>query len=88
VKHYRWVEIFPGSVIICDTSGVILAMNKKAEEVTEKCGGKKLIGSNMLDCHNERTRKKLTHLMEKRETNIYTYRERRYKETDLSDPMV
>jgi hypothetical protein len=26
----------------------------------------------MLDCHNERTRKKLTHLMEKRETNIYT----------------
>ena len=33
VKHYRWVEKFPGSVIICDTSGVILAMNKKAEEV-------------------------------------------------------
>lgn len=67
-----WVEEFAGSVIVCDPEGIIIEMNENAVTAFQKWGGKQLLGSNILDCHPERARSKLKHLMEQRQTNIYT----------------
>jgi transcriptional regulator with PAS, ATPase and Fis domain len=72
MEKYVWVEEFSGSVIVCDSEGIILEMNEKAVTVSKKRGGKQLLGSNLLDCHPEPARSKLKQLMEQRRTNIYT----------------
>ena len=47
-------------------------MNDQATTVFQKRGGRKLVGSNVLDCHPEPARTKLSQLMEQQQTNIYT----------------
>ena len=72
MKNESWFEGFPGAISICDPQGVLLDMNAAAEKVFEDDGGRKLIGSNILDCHPEPARSKLQHLLSSREINIYT----------------
>lgn len=72
VKRHEWVEGFPGSIMVCDSAGVILEMNEKAVESHRADGGKKLIGSNLINCHPEPARSKLKRLMKKHQTNVYT----------------
>lgn len=72
MEKSAWVEEFAGSVVVCDTEGIIVEMNEKAAKTFEKSGGIKLIGTSLLDCHPEPSRSKLIELMEQRRTNIYT----------------
>jgi transcriptional regulator with PAS, ATPase and Fis domain len=72
MERFAWVEEFSGSVVVCDPEGIIIEMNEKAVTVFQKWGGKQLLGSNILDCHPEPACSKLKHLMEQRQTNIYT----------------
>lgn len=67
-----WIEELPASITVCDTSGVILEMNARAAQAYARFGGKKLIGTNMSDCHPEAARGKLKELMDARRTNVYT----------------
>jgi hypothetical protein len=53
---HDWVDGFPGSVVICDTQGIILEMNDKAIEDYHEAGGAELIGSYVQDCHPEAVR--------------------------------
>jgi transcriptional regulator with PAS, ATPase and Fis domain len=57
---------------VCDPEGIILEMNDKAIETFKEQGGKKLIGTNLLDCHPEPARTKLKRLMEAKKANVYT----------------
>lgn len=66
------MDEFPGAITVCDPAGIILEMNAKAIEGHRDEGGKKLIGTNMLDCHPEPARTKLKQLMEKPRINVYT----------------
>lgn len=66
------LELIPGKVTVCDPSGVILRMNKKAIEGFAEDGGKELIGKNLLDCHPEAAQRKIRTLLETQETNVYT----------------
>lgn len=68
----EWLDSFSGAVTICDTKGIIVYMNPKAQEVFQKYGGKSLVGTNLLDCHPEPARSKLQDMLENATSNIYT----------------
>ena len=72
VPSHSWVTDFPGAITVCDSRGIILEMNAKAVENFKQDGGRKLIGTNLFDCHPEPARTKLKELMEKQQVNVYT----------------
>lgn len=51
-------------IVICDMSNTIVYMNPCAVERYAKRGGEKLIGSNILDCHNEKSRELILKVIE------------------------
>jgi transcriptional regulator with PAS, ATPase and Fis domain len=67
-----WTEHFPGAITVCDTDGIILAMNEKAAESFAEDGGRDLIGTNALACHPEPSRSKLADMLTEGQQNIYT----------------
>ena len=71
MDNHRWVQEFSGAVTVCDPQGIVLEMNDQAEEMFQEWGGKKLLGSNLYDCHPEPARTKLKLLMDKQQENIY-----------------
>jgi transcriptional regulator with PAS, ATPase and Fis domain len=81
-----WVKEFPGSIIVCDPDGIILEMNEKAAKSYEKEGGRKLIGSNVLECHPEKARKKVEEMLVTREANIYTIEKKGLKKLVFQSP--
>ena len=68
----RWAKEFPGAITVCDADGIILEMNDKAAKSFETSGGRKLIGTQLLDCHSEASRAKVQQLLETHQANIYT----------------
>jgi PAS domain S-box-containing protein len=85
-EHQLWVEEFPGAIMVCDTQGIILEMNKRADEIYRADGGRALIGSNVLDCHPEPARTKLRRLMETQQTHAYTIEKRGVKKLVYQAP--
>jgi transcriptional regulator with PAS, ATPase and Fis domain len=67
----EWVKELPAEVMVCDTAGTIVEMNTEAESLFAEDGGRGLLGSNVLDCHPEPARAKLTGMMEKQLSNAY-----------------
>jgi transcriptional regulator with PAS, ATPase and Fis domain len=72
MADHRWVDEFPAAITVCDAQGIIIEMNERAAQAFHKEGGRKLIGSNVLDCHPEPARTKLQRLMETQSANVYT----------------
>jgi len=67
-----WFKEFPGAITVCDTQGTILSMNDQAVAVYRGQGGRRLVGTNLLDCHPEPARVKLGRMMEAPRSNVYT----------------
>lgn len=65
-----WAEEMNCAITVCDTDGVILYMNAKSMETYRKHGN--LIGKNLMDCHNERSKGIIRHLLETGGQNVYT----------------
>jgi len=86
VKRYGWVDEFPGEITVCDSAGTILELNRSAVETFRTQGGKKLIGSNLMDCHPEPARTKLKRVMKNRQINVYTATKGRSREIVLQVP--
>jgi transcriptional regulator with PAS, ATPase and Fis domain len=82
----NWVEEFPGMISVCDTEGIILAMNRNEIEHYKDKGGEKLIGTNLFDCHKERSVKIIKRLMETQKTRVYTVEEKGKKELVIQSP--
>ncbi len=72
MSEHTWVQGFPAAITVCDAQGVILEMNEAAIEVFREDGGEKLLGSNLFDCHSERSRRILDEMMANQRTNVYT----------------
>ena len=72
MEPHAWIQEFPGAVTVCDSEGIILAMNTKAAANFRSSGGARLIGTNVLDCHPEPARTKLKELLASGRTNVYT----------------
>ena len=68
----EWQQEFPGSITVCDREGIILQMNALAARVFAADGGRRLVGTNVLDCHPEPARSKLAALLASHQTNVYT----------------
>lgn len=66
------------AVVICDLNHTIIYMNPAAIKRYEKSGGEKLIGSSILNCHNEKSgeiiKKVIAWFEENKDNNlIYTF---------------
>lgn len=67
-----WLEQFAGAVTVCDADGILLAMNDAAAAAYASFGGRKLLGTNLLDCHPEPSRSVFRDMLATRRTNVYT----------------
>jgi hypothetical protein len=67
-----WTKEFPAAITVCDSRGVILAMNDKSCLTFADDGGATLIGKNLLDCHPEPARTKVAELLKSGQSNVYT----------------
>ena len=72
MESTNWVKEFPGAITVCDTQGTIISMNDQAAVVFKSQGGRRLVGTNLLDCHPEPARTKLGRMMENPQSNVYT----------------
>jgi len=67
-----WSDEFEGAITICDLDGIITYMNETSQKQFLKYGGGDLLGTNLLNCHPESSRTKLTEMLKKPSTNTYT----------------
>lgn len=58
------LEAERAAVVICDLDHKIIYMNPGAISRYEKWGGKALLGKNLLDCHNEKSREMICKVVE------------------------
>jgi transcriptional regulator with PAS, ATPase and Fis domain len=72
MSNERWVREFPAAITVCDTKGILLAMNDKAVSTFEADGGEALIGTNLLDCHPEPSRTQVVEMLKSGSPNVYT----------------
>lgn len=82
----EWIEKLDGNVIVSDVKGRIIYMNEKALAHYEKDGGINLIGRDLLECHNESSRKKIMEIMTSGEKNVYTIEKRGKKKIIYQSP--
>jgi transcriptional regulator with PAS, ATPase and Fis domain len=68
----QWVREFPAAITVCDSKGVLLAMNDKAVSTFEADGGAALIGTNLVDCHPEPSRTQVVEMLKSGSPNVYT----------------
>jgi transcriptional regulator with PAS, ATPase and Fis domain len=68
----KWIEQLDSNVMVCDAEGIIIYMNEAAIRNNAKDGGADLIGRNLMDCHNEESRRKLDEMMTIHQRNVYT----------------
>jgi transcriptional regulator with PAS, ATPase and Fis domain len=86
MERHAWIQEFSGAVTVCDSDGIILAMNAKAIENFASSGGARLIGTNLLDCHPEPARTKLKELLASRRANVYTIEKNGIKKLIYQSP--
>ncbi|MEW6030783.1 MAG: diguanylate cyclase [Chloroflexota bacterium] len=82
----EWVKEFPASITVCDEEGIILEMNDRSAQTFEDDGGRKLIGSNVLDCHPEPARTKTERLLAAQIKNVYTIEKNGVKKLIYQSP--
>ena len=58
------LEADRAAVVICDLEHTIIYMNPVAIERYAKWGGKDLMGKNLLNCHNEKSREMIQKVVE------------------------
>ena len=86
MNENEWIKEFPAAITVCDAEGLLLEMNDKAAKTFAADGGRKLIGSNMLDCHPEPARTKTERLLSSRERNVYTIEKNGVKKMIYQSP--
>ncbi len=82
----NWTKEFPAAITVCDSSGTILAMNDRSCATFEADGGARLIGTNLLDCHTEPTKSKVTALLKSGTSNVYTIQKAGIKKLIYQSP--
>jgi len=67
-----WVTGFPGAVTVSDRNHRIIYMNDAAAATWASKGGRALLGTDLLACHNQRSRTIIENLLASGGTNVYT----------------
>lgn len=86
LSGHLWIKEFSAAVTVCDADGILLEMNDRAAKTFEKDGGRKLLGSNMLDCHPDPANTKVERLLAAREKNVYTIEKNGVKKLIYQSP--
>jgi transcriptional regulator with PAS, ATPase and Fis domain len=68
----EFIENLDGAVIVSDSQSNIIYLNEKAASNFQKEGGRRLIGKNLKDCHQDYSNEKIREMMNTREKNVYT----------------
>jgi len=82
----EWIEKLEGNVIVCDEKANVIYMNERAISSYEKEGGASIIGRNLMDCHNENSRKKIMEILTTHEKNVYTIEKKGKKKIIYQSP--
>lgn len=69
-----WMKEIGCAVTICDKEGVVLYMNERARATFASHG--ELVGTNLMDCHSERSKQLIRHMLATGDTNTYTVKKR------------
>jgi hypothetical protein len=72
MNKHEWVKEFPVAFDVCDKNGILLELNDKAINFFEKYGGEKLIGTNIIKCHDEPSKSKFKEMLKNPTVNCYT----------------
>ena len=83
----EWFDTLDAGITVCDEKGIIKYMNEKAADNLNKYGGFKLLGSNLLDCHSEASRKIIQEMLKNASENIYTTEKNGIKEFICQKPI-
>jgi len=83
-----FIDFLDGNVIVCDANGIVIYMNQKAIAAYAADGGAALIGTNLMDCHNERSRQKIREIMETHRKNVYTIEKRGIRKIIYQTPWM
>ncbi len=67
----RWVPEFSAAITVCDSNGIITAMNEKSAILFAKNGGFELIGRPLLDCHPPEAQEIVKKMLETQVDNCY-----------------
>jgi hypothetical protein len=86
MSEHEWIKEFPAAVTVCDANGIILQMNDRAALTFEKDGGYALVGKNMLDCHSEASRGKVSEMLTNHAKNVYTIEKNGVKKLIFQSP--
>lgn len=70
MENYEWAKEMNCAVTVCDAEGIIIYQNDKAVETYKKHGN--LIGKNLYECHSERSKEIIRHLLATGGSNAYT----------------
>lgn len=83
-----WIEKLDGNVIVSNAEGMIIYMNETAIRSYAKDGGAELIGQNLMDCHNEDSRRKILEIMTTHQKNVYTIEKKGRKKIIYQTPLM
>lgn len=67
-----WVTRLPGAVTVSDRQHTIIYMNDAAADTWKSKGGRALLGTDLLACHNPRSKAMIEELLETGGKNVYT----------------
>ena len=70
MENYEWAKEMNCAVTVCDAEGIIIYQNDKAVGTYKKHGN--LIGKNLYECHSERSKEIIRHLLAPGGSNAYT----------------
>jgi len=82
----EWIEKLNGNIMVCDAGGIIIYLNEKAIKSYADEGGASLVGRNLMDCHNENSRKKIMEIMTTHQNNVYTIEKKGKKKIIYQSP--
>jgi transcriptional regulator with PAS, ATPase and Fis domain len=67
-----WLDGIAVAATVCDQEGRCLYMNEQAAKTFAKAGGRALVGTNLLDCHDEPARSRFAAQLASPAPNTYT----------------
>ena len=82
-----WQKNFPGAITLCDKDFIIIYMNEKAINTFKEDGGEKLIGKNLLECHNEKSKLEILKIRDSGEPKAYTIEKKGIKKLIYQAPL-
>jgi hypothetical protein len=85
--NFDWLKVFPCATTVCNENFIITYVNDSSKESFKEDGWENLIGRNLLNCHNENSRKKLIEISKDKKPNIYTIEKAGIKKLIYQSPV-